>query len=108
MITFDVSWPVVIGLLVSTVLPLLVGLVTKVVTHGGTRAILLALFAAATGLLTELGNALTNGTPYNLGLGLVLALASFLTAVGLYFGIWRATGVASAAQRALGGDDPVS
>lgn len=98
-ITFDVSWALVIGLLVSTVLPLLVGLVTKATTSPGVRAVLLAALAAVTGLLTELGASLTAGTVYNLGTGLLLALVSFLTAVGIHFGLLKPTGAAAAAIR---------
>lgn len=96
-IVVDVSWPLVIGLLVSTILPLIVGLVTKYQTRPGVRAVLLAGLAALTGLLTELGNALTSGTTYNLGTGLLLALTAFLVAVGFHFGLLKPTGAADAA-----------
>lgn len=98
-IAFD--WPLIVGMIVSVVLPLLVGLVTKTVTNGGTKAIILAALAAVTGLLTELGNALTAGVTYNLGMGLVFALAAFLVAVGMHFGIYKPTGASAAAQKAL-------
>jgi hypothetical protein len=98
MLTFDVSWPLILGLLVSTILPLLVGLVTTRVTNPGTKALLLAGLSAVTGLLTEVLNAVTAGTAYNVGSGLVFALASFLVASGLHFGIWKPTGAAAAAQ----------
>ncbi|MBW9118896.1 hypothetical protein JNB63_02190 [Microbacterium trichothecenolyticum] len=100
MIAFTIPWPLVIGLLVSTGLPLLVGLVTKTVTHPGIKAVLLAALAAATGLLSELGAALTSGSTYDLGIGLLTALGAFLVAVGLHFGLYKPTGVAAAAQRA--------
>lgn len=103
-VSFD--WPLIVGMIVSVVLPLLVGLVTKRVTHGGTKAVILAALAAATGLLTELGNALTAGVTYNIGMGLVFALASFLVAVGMHFGIYKPTGASTAAQNALGGSSP--
>ena len=102
-VTVSFDWPLIVGMLVSVVLPLIVGLVTKVVTNPGTRAVILAFLAAVTGLLTELGNAMTAGTPYNLGMGLVFALASFLIAVGMHFGIYKPTGASTAAQKALGG-----
>lgn len=103
-VSFGIDWPIIVGLLVSIVLPLLVGLVTKTVTSGGVKAVILAALAAVTGLLTELGNALTAGTTYNLGMGLVFALASFLVAVGLHFGILKPVGASTAAQKALGGN----
>lgn len=97
-ITFDLPPALIIGLLVSTVLPLAVGLVTKVTTNGGIKAVLLAILAAATGLLTELGAAVTAGVPYDLGTGLVVALIAFLTAVGMHFGLWKPVGAAQKAQ----------
>lgn len=98
-IAFTLPWPLLIGLLVSTVLPLLVGLVTRSNTNGRIKAILLAALAALTGLLSELGSALSSGTTYDLGIGLLAALGAFLLAVGLHFGLYKPTGVAEAAQR---------
>lgn len=95
-IAFD--WPVIIGLLVSTVLPLLVALVTKVVTHPGIKAALLAAFSAATGLLTELGNSLAAGTTYNLGMGLIFALVAFIVGVAMHVGLWKPTTAAVRTQ----------
>lgn len=95
-VVVDVSWPLIIGLLVSTILPLIVGLVTKYETRSGVRAVLLAALAAVTGLLTELGNAIQTGTTYNLGTGLVLALTAFLVAVGIHFGLLKPTGASDA------------
>ncbi|UVK58619.1 membrane protein [Microbacterium phage CrazyRich] len=101
-IAFD--WPLIVGMIVSVVLPLLVGLATTRITNSGVRATILAVLSALTGLLTELGNALTAGVTYNLGMGLVFALASFLVAVGMHFGIYKPTGASTAAQNALGGN----
>ena len=98
MLTFDISWPLIIGLLVSTILPLIVGLVTTRVTNGGVKATILAALSAVTGFLTELGNALSAGTPYNVGTGLVFALTAFLVATGLHYGIYKPTGASAAAQ----------
>lgn len=97
-ITFDVSWPLIIGLLVSTILPLVVGLVTKYTTAPGVRAVLLAALAALTGLLSELGAALTAGTTYNVGTGLLVALTAFLVATGMHFGLYKPTGISDAAK----------
>lgn len=98
-IAFSLDPALIIQLLVSTVLPLLVGLVTKTVTRPGVKAVLLAAFALATSLLVELGNAITAGTTYDLGQGLILALPTFLIAVGLHYGLWKPVGAATAAQR---------
>lgn len=98
-LTFTLPPALVLGIVVSTVLPLLVGLVTKTVTHPGAKAILLALLAAVLGLLTELLAAVQAGRAYDLGTGIIVALGAFLVAVGMHFGIWKPTGLADSAQR---------
>lgn len=100
-IEFNVAPAAIIGLLVSTVLPILVGLVTTRVTDGRIKAILLAALAAVIGLGTELLASIQTGTTYDLGQGLLLALTSFLVAVAMHFGLWKPTGVAGAAQNVL-------
>lgn len=96
-IIFSLPPALLIGLIVSTFLPLLVGLVTKIVTAPGARAILLAILSALTGLLTELLTAVNAGTAYDLGVGLLLAFAAFVVAVMLHYGIYKPTGVSAAA-----------
>jgi hypothetical protein len=98
MLTFTLDAALVIQVLVSTVLPLLVGLVTKTVTSGGVKALLLAALALLTSMLTELGTALAAGTTYDVGVGLLLAVPTFLVAVGMHFGIWKPIGAATKAQ----------
>lgn len=102
MITSSIDPALVIQLLVSTVLPLLVGLITTRVTRPGLKAVLLAVAALATSLLTELGVAVTNGVAYDIGAGLLLALPGFLVAVGMHYGLWKPLG-ASAAVQDVGG-----
>jgi hypothetical protein len=98
MFEFTLPPTLVISLLVGVILPIIVGLVTTRVTNSGIRATLLALLAAGTGLLTELGETIATGTPYDLGVGGISALAAFLTGVGLHFGLYKPTGVAERAQ----------
>lgn len=98
MIEFTIDPVLVVSVLVGTVLPLLVGLVTTRVTHSGVKAVLLAALSLATALGTELGAAWSRGDAYDLGQGLLLALPTFLVAVGLHYGIWKPTGVSAAAQ----------
>ena len=100
-IEFNLPPALIIGLLVSTVLPILVGLVTTKVTSPGWKAIILAVLAAVTGLLTELLASINAGVAYDLGNGLVLALTSFLIAVALHFGLWKPTTVSAKAQDVL-------
>lgn len=93
MITFDIPLLQVLVLVGGVVLPLLVGLVTNRATDPGKRAILLAILAVAAQLVAELIKALESGEPYNLGLGLLLGLGTFLVAVGTHYGFWKPQGV---------------
>lgn len=104
-IAFTLDPVLVIQLVVSTVLPLLVGLVTKTKTDAGVKAALLAGLALATSLLTELGAAITAGVPYDFGQGLILALPTFLIAVGLHYGLWKPLGASVKMQEI--GDRPL-
>lgn len=104
MVAFTLDPITIAQLVLSTLLPLVVGLVTKVVTHPGVKAVLLAVLALVTSLLAEAIRAWQAGEVYDLGLGLLLALPTFLVAVGMHYGIWKPTGSAEAAQRALSAD----
>ena len=109
-IEFNVPPALIIGLIVSTVLPILTGLVTTRVTSGAWKAVILALLAAVTGLGTELLASIQAGTTYDLGTGLILALTAFLVAVAMHFGLWKPTTVSAKAQSVLvtaKGDDGV-
>lgn len=97
-ITFDLPPALIIGIIVTTVLPLLVGLVTKTVTDSNVKAFLLAALAAVTGLGTELLASIQSGTSYDLGTGILLALGAFITAVGLHYGLYKPTGASAAVQ----------
>lgn len=101
MLVFDIPLPLVLGLLVSTVLPLLVGLVTTSNTKSGVKAVLLAALSAITGLVTEFAAAVDAGVAYNLGSGLVLALGAFLVGVGLHKGLYSPTTLSAKAQNVL-------
>jgi hypothetical protein len=88
-----------LGLLVSVVLPVLVGLVTTRVTHAGLKAVLLLALSTATGFLTEYAGPHDAG--YSVGTAAVLALVSFGSAVLAHFGFWKPVGVAGRAQDSL-------
>lgn len=97
-IVFDLPPAILIGLLVSTILPILTGLATTRLASPALKATVLAALAAVTGLLTELLAAVTAGVAYNIGTGLVLALVAFLVATAMHFGLWKPTTVADKAQ----------
>lgn len=102
---FGIDWPTIIQILVSTVLPIVVGLVTNWRTSSSTRAILLALLSVVTSGLTELLTALDAGVAFALGQWLVSAVVTFVIAVATHFGLWKPTGVSEAAI-SVGSSDP--
>lgn len=80
-----------LGLLVSVVLPVLVGLVTTRVTNAGVKAVLLLALSTATGFLVELAGPHDAG--YSVQTAAVLALVSFATGVLAHFGLLKPAGV---------------
>jgi hypothetical protein len=88
-----------LGLLVSVVLPVLVGLVTTRVTDAGIKAVLLLALSTATGFMTEYAGPHDAG--YSVGTAAVLALVSFASAVLAHFGFWKPVGVSGKAQDSL-------
>jgi hypothetical protein len=88
-----------LGLLVSVVLPVLVGLVTTRVTHPGLKAVLLLALSTATGFVTEYAGPHDAG--YSVGTAAVLSLVAFATGVLSHFGFWKPVGVSGKAQDSL-------
>jgi len=85
-----------LGLLISTGLPVLVGLVTKRVTSAGLKAVLLLALSGANGFVIEyLG---PHDAGYSVQSAAVLALVSFGTSVLLHFGLLKPVGVSGWAQ----------
>jgi hypothetical protein len=99
------STQAVVGLLISTVLPILVGLVTTRVTSGALKSLLLIVFTAANGFLNEWAAA---GDHYNLAKGVLFWIVSLVTAVAVHYGAWQPLGVARKAQGALVTAPPVA
>lgn len=88
-----------LGLLVSVVLPVLVGLVTTRVTHAGVKAVLLLFLSTATGFVTEYAGPHDAG--YSVQTAAVLALVSFAVGVLAHFGLLKPTGISGKAQDSL-------
>lgn len=97
-IAFTLDPLAVVQLIIAFILPVLVGLVTTRVTSPAVKAWLLAALTLLTSLLTELARALTSGVVYDIGAALMLALPTFVVSVSTYYGLWKPTGVAGAAQ----------
>lgn len=88
-----------LGLLVSVVLPVLVGLVTTRVTHAGVKAVLLLALSTLNGFLVEYAGPHDAG--YSVQTAAVLALVSFAVAVLSHFGLLKPTGISGKAQDSL-------
>ena len=95
-----------LGLVISVVLPVLVGLVTTRVTNAGAKAVLLLFLSTANGFLVELAGPHDAG--YSWQTAGVLSLVSFATGVLAHFGFWKPTGVSGLAQDNLRTARPVS
>jgi hypothetical protein len=93
----DSGW-LLVGLLVSTVLPLIVGLVTTRITSGGVKAVLLLLLNAIMGIGADLMNAHSQGTAFDLTNAVFTWLTFFLVGVGMHFGLWKPTGTSGRLQ----------
>lgn len=104
MLTFNLDWIQILGLAVSTVLPIIVALVTNWEMKAAPKAILLAALSAVTGFGSEVLRALTEGVTYNVGQGLLAALTAFLVATAMYFGLWKPTGLTSSGNGLLSGN----
>lgn len=85
-----------VGLLISVVLPVLVGLVTTRVVNASVKAVLLLALTAATGFLTEFAAPHPSG--YSVSAAVILWVVSFGTGVLSHFGLWKPTGLAYKAQ----------
>lgn len=97
-VVFSLDWAIVIQIVLAVFLPILVGLVTTRVTKGSIKAWLLAGLTLVTSVLTQLGQAIASGTPFDIGLALLAVIPAFAISVATYYGLWKPTGVGVAAQ----------
>lgn len=87
----------VVSVLLGTLYPILVGLVTKVTTSPAVRAWLLAGLSALSGF----GFEFINSENFVWQQALLTSVVTFVTAVATYYGLWKPTNVAAVAQRSL-------
>jgi hypothetical protein len=97
-VAFTLDWAVVVQILLAVAMPVLVGLVTTRVTASNIKAWLLATLTLVTSLLTELLRSITTSTPFDLGIALLAVIPAFVISVSTYYGLWKPTGIAGAAQ----------
>jgi hypothetical protein len=92
------SWATLISLLLSFVLPLVVGLVTKASWSGGLKAVLLLALQAITQFLVSWQAADAGHLPFDWRGWLLAVGLGFVVSVASHFGLWKPTGVAASAQ----------
>lgn len=97
-VVFNLNPALVIQLLIAVLLPIAVGLVTTRVTSSAKKAWLLACLTLVTTIVTGLDDAVSAARVFDLGTALFLALPSFCISVAMYYGLWKPTGAAAAAQ----------
>src|SRR5690606_27437970 len=91
----------VLTLTVGTVLPILVGLVTKASWGGGWRAVILAALSALGGVGSSALDAANAGVYWDWKMAAITAFNTWLIAVASHFGLWKPTGVSAAAKARL-------
>lgn len=97
-VVFSLDWAVIVQVLLAFIMPVVVALVSTRVTASNVRSWLLASLTLITSLLTELGRSIATGTPFDVGIALLAAIPAFVVSVATYYGLWKPTGVAAAAQ----------
>lgn len=99
---FALNVPQLLNLFIAVVFPLLVGVVTKKVTSGRIKSILLASISLASGLVSQALAAILAGVPFDVVGAFLTGVAAWLIAIATYEGFWKPTGVAAAVQLNVG------
>lgn len=86
---FDLA--TILSFLIGSVLPIVVGLVTKVTTHPAIKGAVLLGLSIATGVLAQWVDALNSHTPFIWQPVVLSALGAFLTGVATHTGILQHT-----------------
>ena len=100
-ITFHPTLLQGLTLVVSVLLPILVSLITTKVTSPTVKAIALLLLSLITSIISAAISALNSGTAFDLWGALYTFGTVFIIGVASFFGLWKPTGVADAAQKVL-------
>lgn len=82
----------VLSLLIGVGLPIAVAFVTKSTTSPSTKSILLATFAALSGIATTAVNDIHH---FDVFQAVLTALTTFVVAVATHYGLWKPTGVSA-------------
>lgn len=96
---YTADWWGLLEVAVAVLLPLLVGLITRVNTAPGLQAVLLLFLSSVSGVLTLLLQShQTNDVDFNLKTAIFNSVVTFIIAVAAHFGFWKPTQVARKAQ----------
>lgn len=101
MVTFTLNAALTVQLVLTVLMPILVGLITTKATSSGLKAWLLAGATLITSVLTGMYNALANNMPFDAGFALLTAIPAFAISVATHYGLWKPTGVSDKAQEAF-------
>jgi hypothetical protein len=90
-----------LSLVITVLLPLIVGLLTKQSWSAGAKAVLLLMLSAAKAFVEAWLDAENTGVPFLWTAVAISVITNFIIAVVIHFGLWRPTGATDAAQRSL-------
>lgn len=90
-----------LGLALTVLLPIVVGLVTRTSTSAGLKATLLLGLAAVKTVLEAWLQAVNEAVAFDAVPLIYTTLINFGIAVAIHYGLWRPTGVTAAAQQRL-------
>lgn len=93
-----------LSLILTVVLPLLVGLITRKSTNAGVKSVLLLLGSGVASVLQVWLAAASSHIHFVWFAVVYNAVVNFAIAVAIHFGLWKPTGVAEAAQNTLNKD----
>lgn len=96
--TFTLDGIAVAQIILATVLPLLVGLVTTRVTSSAAKAWLLAGLSLATSVLAEAVRVWTAGEAFDVGVALLAAIPTFIVSVSVHYGLLKPSGATAVVQ----------
>lgn len=101
MIAYQFTVWTLLALVVQTVLPLLIDLVTTTVTRNGIKTVLLGLLTIAVTVASGLQTAHDTGQVFDLTGALITAGSGFAISLAAYYKIWRGSRAQAAAQNTL-------
>ena len=101
MITFTLDPATTVQIILTVIMPIMVGLVTTKTTSSALKAWLLAGATLLTSVLAGLYNALMAGTAFDIGIALLAAIPAFAISVAMHYGLWKPTGVSEKAQESF-------